>query len=567
MATATKKELSKWLSGYLDELGFDRRRIWERIHVFNRCSRAKDISTKTILKTNEIEKIFVGSMREGTGMSYINDEDILQINHAITSFEDFGTLNETSKLVFKMVQNKAPAGYTFLKLVSREEDFETFETLKYALVKMKKGRFLSSKLFMTKNDDVFKTGDGLISRYTRYKSPQGPSIPKYVENNLIQKYWFSKINLTDKGKDFVRAFPCQADSILQAWKMRDRKCGWPCRKTINHVMSLPAYVVPVGCKDSINEDLQWRICFTMAETHLVQALNNTQTKVFVLMKLIAKYILQPLCKDITSYVVKMVILWLAEKIPQRKFRKKHLLARLQDAITYLQSVVESKHLPSYMIPKRNLFARKLTKTEQTLVIDRLSYLLNNGTRMIEEFSHDCLPHSEEIIQVCESLSIANHMNKIHTCLITLFTTEELANYCTKMFLCRSWFQAYLYNALFVWGPYFLTYGKRGFSDPLSFELSNHFAESEKKEKAAIKQRQKRNTQLAASTQTVPRSDWHLDLNIANKFGLPFEQFVFLSAIFMILLFLPSRFFLKLLLTVLDSDGIITETAEGHIISD
>ncbi|XP_060595707.1 uncharacterized protein LOC132749822 [Ruditapes philippinarum] len=464
----TKEGLSKLTSASLDIIGFDHQRIQERIHSANKCSRAKDISTKCITKDEAIEKIYVGSIREGIGMDYSNDIDILQINHAVICCHG-NTTTQNDKLRFKMEQKRAPAGYTLLKLVRKDSDSATYESLKYAVVKKKRGEYLSSKLYITSQDDVFKYGNGVISKQTRYRSPNGPSIPRYVEENWIQKYGISIWNLTNQDMDFVRAFPCEADEILNAWKNRNRKSGWPSQDIIDKIMSMPVYVVPVGKEGSINEDLQWRISFTMAEIHLIQAFSNTQSKVLVLMKLIAKHILQPLCTGITSYVVKTVMLWQAESIPQEEYSEENLLSRLIDALAFLKTAVENKKLTCYMIPEKNLLDNKITRKEQRKVLRKLTFLQVNGQKLVYDFFNASICNRNRINEIICLFYKSNFIDKVQTRILFCFTTEELANYFTKMYTYGSWWRIYLYNFTFIFVPYYLKYGQKGF-DPVDFQL-------------------------------------------------------------------------------------------------
>ncbi|XP_060554563.1 uncharacterized protein LOC132715569 [Ruditapes philippinarum] len=426
MPTDTQRHLSKWVSDYMNTHGFDHQRIQERIHLANKCSRARDISTKCITKDEAIEKVYVGSIREGIGMNFCNDTDILQINHSVICV-DGNTTTQNDKLQFQLEQKRAPAGYTLLKLMRNDSASATYESLKYAMVEKTTGQYLSSNLYMTKHDDVFQYGDGYISKQTRYRSRNGPSIPKYVEKNWIQKFILSQRNLIDQDMDFVRAFPCQENNILGAWKNRNRKSGWPNQETIDKIMSLPMYVVPVGKEGSINEDLQWRISFTMAETHLIQAFNNTQSKVIVLLKLIAKHILQPLCSGITSYIVKTVMLWQAESIPQEEYSEENLLSRLEDALVFLKSAVGNKSLPSYMIPQKNL-------------LKKLKFLQSNGLKLVDDYLNGSLHSVDSIVDISETFRVSNLIDSWHTRVSRCFTTEELANLYTKMFTYRSFWQ-------------------------------------------------------------------------------------------------------------------------------
>jgi hypothetical protein len=543
MTASTMKELSTLVSGYMDTCGFDHQRIQERIHFFNKCSRAKDISTKCITKDDAIEKVFVGSIREGIGMDYSNDIDILQINHAVICCHG-NTTTQNDKLRFKMEQKRAPAGYTLLKMTSTDTDSAAFERLKYAAVETKRGKYLSSKLYMTKHDDVFQVGDGLLSKTTQYRSRNGPSIPKYLLQNWIEKYGLSLLNLTYQEMDFVRAFPCQADGILNAWKNRNRKSDWPSQEFIEKIMSMPVHVVPVGKEGSIDEDLQWRISFTMAETHLIQAFNNTQTKVLVLMKLIAKHILQPLCSQITSYIVKTVMLWQAESIPQEEYSEENLLSRLMDALASLQTAVENKKLSSNMIPQKNLLENRISRKEQQSVVSKLTFLKDNGVTKVHAFFDESLCNIESIEEIAESFQTSNLINKLHTCAFFRFTTEDLAIYFTRMYTLKSRWQIFLYNVTFICLPYFLHNGRQGFH-PLSIELQYPITESE----------QDKNVQESIPLQVAEQFDLQQSPGMTSKLGYLIMRFLQILSIFIPLLlpFVSCRFSSKFCLPLFPFD--------------
>lgn len=478
MEMGSMEDLSEYTSCLLDELGFGKKRILERIYTMNKCSRAKDISTKRILDRNDIEKIFVGSQREGIGYEYFNDIDVLQIDHGVICQKSFRKLPEDGRVVFQMERENVPPGYCFLKLLHKDVQSASFARVEYAVQSRKNQKYLSSEVFMTKNDDVFAQGNGYISRHTHYNPRKGPSIPKFVEQDFLTKFVLSQYNLGRSDMDFVRAFPCTTNYMLQEWKNRERSSGWPSNDTIGHVMNLPVYVVPAGQKGSKNIDLQWRICFIMGEIHLVQTFNNVQTKVFVLMKLIAKHVLHPLSEDITSYVVKNVMLWLAEKIAQEYFCDRQLLQRLQDALKYLKRSIQNAYLPCYMLPEKNLFAGKLKKEDQCLVIEKLDYILENGTELVSMCIYTSRDAPEAFVKVYTSLWDTNILDKVHTCLIALYTSEELAEYFVKMYLTKSQWSIIFYNIICHPVPYLCTYG---FSEVMSIDLEGQLAVEETKE--------------------------------------------------------------------------------------
>ncbi|KAH3798579.1 hypothetical protein DPMN_152179 [Dreissena polymorpha] len=123
---------------------------------------------------------------------------------------------------------------------------------------------------------------------------------------------------------------------------------------VQKVVSLGAYVTPTGFKESENKHIEWRICFNSGETELMNNLNDTQAKVYVLLKWILKEIIKPTNKEITSYVLKNIILWQAENTPQTEFHSRSILHWLHDGLRGLRTAIEKKQLNYYIIPERNL---------------------------------------------------------------------------------------------------------------------------------------------------------------------------------------------------------------------
>ncbi|XP_053404623.1 uncharacterized protein LOC123553944 [Mercenaria mercenaria] len=471
---ASQENLSELLSRQLDEIGFSPKRIQERTSLIKKLSEAKDISTKKLLNRDDIEKIFVGSQREGTGLNHCNDLDVLQINHGVFCLINGHPLNtENGKVIFQAVQKNIPYGYVLLKLQS-EGKSETFQQHKYALVEKNEEKYLSSRIFMTRNKDICQTRAGWLAENTNYQPQEGPSIPKNTVQNPIESFILSCLNLKTKKTDVVCALPCGANPILEEWSKRKRKSGWPCRKTITHVLGLPAYVVPVGLRGSKDEDLQWRVCFTKAEIYLIEDFNIVQTKVFIILKLIAKYVLQPISDDISSYVVKNVMLWMSEKIPQRKFCQDNLVARLGDAIKYLKKAVKENHLPNYMIPERNLFEGKLKGNEKALLMDKLNSLLENGEIELKKYMDKPDQLSEELEQVLSTYRIAKEIETDQMKILASFTKKQLVEKYIQMFSYES-HGSTCHNILFTDSavPFSKFYSREWFSESVNVQSSNY----------------------------------------------------------------------------------------------
>ncbi|KAH3694699.1 hypothetical protein DPMN_082140 [Dreissena polymorpha] len=182
-------------------------------------------------------------------------------------------------------------------------------------------------------------------------------------------------------KDRVAALRCLYPSILQKWSARPRY--WPPPIIVKKVVSLEAYVTPVGFRQSEYKHIEWRICFNTGEVELVNNLNDTQTKIYVILKMIVKDIMKPKNKEITSYLVKNIILWQAENTPQTEFHERSLLHWLHDGLRELRTAIETKQLRYYMIPDRNLMAAcGLGDAQQHKWVADITEMLGEGPRVI-----------------------------------------------------------------------------------------------------------------------------------------------------------------------------------------
>ena len=98
--------------------------------------------------------------------------------------------------------------------------------------------------------------------------------------------------------DHTHAYVYHCPNIITRW-VAAKNGDWPPQDVTLKVASLPAFLVPIGQKGAPDEDLQWRICFNLGELVLVNSLNNTQFKVYLILKVWKKILLGTLCKSMT----------------------------------------------------------------------------------------------------------------------------------------------------------------------------------------------------------------------------------------------------------------------------
>ena len=183
--------------------------------------------------------------------------------------------------------------------------------------------------------------------------------------------------------DFVLAFPCANLEFMVQWANRERKHGWPRAERIWKIMQVCAYVVPKRSKKWHHHRLEFRICHTFGEIDLMKSLNETQTKLYVLLKELFKSEFEPNHPDIiTSYVLKNVVFWMCERTPSELFKFDLLLDRFAEALLYTQDSVTDGVIPNYFIPERNLLDGLITPETHREITSLLSNLVAEGDNVV-----------------------------------------------------------------------------------------------------------------------------------------------------------------------------------------
>ncbi|KAH3734237.1 hypothetical protein DPMN_040676 [Dreissena polymorpha] len=283
--------------------------------------------------TCRVNTITAGSNAEWLTSFHESDHDWLFVPRSVLCVEvgvDINTIPDDIH-VYRMDTRVYPG---HCMMVLERSASASFTFINYALCSDEKWNIvLSSDLFLDEMSNLTSEGGVPLER-------AGPAL--------------SRAGGTGINIDGVWVVRCHCPVILQRWAQRPRL--WPPQDVVDKVVSLGSVVTTVGFKGSINRYLEWRICFNMGEVELVNTLNIAQAKVFVILKMILKEVLKPQNKEITSYVLKNVILWQAESNTPITFQERKLIHWFIDALETPRNAISSAQLPYYMIPERNLIA-------------------------------------------------------------------------------------------------------------------------------------------------------------------------------------------------------------------
>ncbi|KAH3868938.1 hypothetical protein DPMN_032093 [Dreissena polymorpha] len=218
------------------------------------------------------QTITVGSKAEGLSRCLESDRDVLGVITRVECIEVGFDLNliPKDKTVFRMDTHICYPGHWILVLERGVPLFNAI--LLVALRETQNGKvILSSDAVL--NNRIMCSQLGLTPIFNERA---GPSLP---------------FNVGQCKADTVVALRYHCPSILQRWAARSRH--WPPSNVVEKVVSMGAFLTPVGFTGSRNKNIEWRICFNTGETELMINLNDTQLKVYVLLKMIAKDLLKP----------------------------------------------------------------------------------------------------------------------------------------------------------------------------------------------------------------------------------------------------------------------------------
>lgn len=438
-----RKAFSQEIDKILNICGYSDDRIKEQVLTYTKFSHATAMWAQKSQRAKSREwshVIMAGSRREGSSLYNSSDVDNIAILTDHRCYETI-THNNLDQEILLIDTKPCPPGYCLLKIHNTNNPVSDKVT--------DKDLFLSSKLFMDimveYTSSVNLSGKHLTMSF---HNKQGPSTPFTIQNTRNPE---ENVNPTDNAY----ALLCHCPSYLQRWRNRRRANNWPSKEVIDKVASLPVFVVPVGQNETQLQTSQWRFCFNLGEIVLVHSLNNTQMKIYILLKLTAKYLLKPICEHMTSFVMKNIIFWLAELKPMEDFNPDTLLDRFVDALTMLQECIRNKQLNYYMIPKRNLFMAKISDSEQSQLLEILKQMTeNHGQDYLKANIVETGNNPDDSVQLLiqsefVKLYLANLHTRVEAMTIAPFSPAQVSTKMEKLGMfhfmsstSRAWFTAH-----------------------------------------------------------------------------------------------------------------------------
>ncbi|XP_077998231.1 uncharacterized protein LOC144451302 [Glandiceps talaboti] len=143
-------------------------------------------------------------------------------------------------------------------------------------------------------------------------------------------------------------------SIAQPWITRERK--WPSKDLVQSIVRSGCHVVPKSYPGEGGDDnLQWRLSFSLAERTLAHSFTEHQRIFYLVMKKIWRtYLKEP--KVLSSYHMKTTMFWVSEKTGKEGWEQNQYGYRYIDYFNQLIKFLANGDVPNFFTPENNMIS-------------------------------------------------------------------------------------------------------------------------------------------------------------------------------------------------------------------
>ena len=143
----------------------------------------------------------------------------------------------------------------------------------------------------------------------------------------------------------------------EEYASRQRPSGFPDAQLVERLCRTSAFIVPVGFRGSLTEELEWRISFSRHEYIAYRSMTVKQRECLTTLKHCRAVVGEP-AKPLKSYYLKTALMWLVESRPAHQWTLETMHDSLLLMLRYLDVCLRRGYLPCYFWPEVNLLASR-----------------------------------------------------------------------------------------------------------------------------------------------------------------------------------------------------------------
>ena len=307
------------------------------------------VSSMAVLHNMDKEQCYSGSKAEGFRFES-SDEDwmFLRRNIKVIPSDEFAVLYDSNTTLLLMDNEMTKPGFTLLRIHGDQ-------VIEFCTERFANRNYVSCKSWR--------------EEFTKESVPDfthGPCTSGFVGRLEFDLAFCLQSDV----------WPTNAkDSIQRLYHI-----GWPSCNVIRDIVNEGILFVPIGAKQSIFENMEWRMSFSLAEKRLMHAMNQTQFLCYGLLKLFLKEAIDANenAKGLfCSYFLKTALFWEIVSSPSQWFPSS-LLTCFWNCFSRLLQWVSASYCPNFFIPQNNMFGGKIECENRIKLLRYLGTLYTEG---------------------------------------------------------------------------------------------------------------------------------------------------------------------------------------------
>ena len=397
------------------------------------------------LLNSKNELCYSGSKAEGLRFKS-SDEDWMSISRMLRVIpsECYTAIYDSNTTLLLMENEMTKPGFTLLKLIKFGET--TNQNVSRSIEHILNGCYLSCKRWRELHTQTS------LSQFTHGPCASGI--------HCSMEFDFAYCLRCD-------TWPPNAQNCIR----RLHQSVWPSHATILSIVNDGVLFVPIGAKQSIFENTEWRMSFSLAEKKLIHVMNHTQFLCYGLLKIFLKEAVD-VNSDIKgllcSYFLKTALFW-EITTSSNQWNPSTLLSCFWKCFQRLLQWVSCSYCPNFFIPQNNMFGSKIEGRNRDKLLQHLRTLYCQGYKCLlkcQSLSHSTgmslIMHREDLKLVSEqadTIKIALEIIKETDQCLEVFVTancsaltnikcilmHQFANILSshERFLLKTWLHQYL----------------------------------------------------------------------------------------------------------------------------
>ena len=315
--------------------------------------------------------VYSGSKAEGLRFKS-SDEDWMLIYRDVKVIpsESYMAIYDSSTTLLLMENEMTKPGFTLLKLIGES----TMPEVRMSMVHILNGHYVSCQLWRE-----------LHTRQSEFT--HGPCASFIIGTYEYDNAFCLRCDI----------WPTTAHDCIR----RLHQCGWPSHDTILSIVNDGVLFVPIGAKQSVFENMEWRMSFSLAEKKLIHAMNHTQFLCYGLLKILLKESIDvnPEVKGLLcSYFMKTALFW-EITTTSNQWSPSTLLSCFWKCFCRLLQWISCSYCPNYFVPQNNMFGDKIEGRNRDKLLQYLRILYYEG--------YSCLMRCQSL---AEDMSLTMHRN-------------------------------------------------------------------------------------------------------------------------------------------------------------